>query len=113
VREGRAIIAAGGDAASLDLPALPAGYHRITLQADGGAAEATRIAAAPHCGHPDEMREGARRWGVTAQVYSLRSTRDLGIGGYAEVAQTAERAGAFGASFLGRGPAPTPLQSAL
>ena len=103
-REARATIAADGDGAVLDVPALAPGYYRLLLEAEGGAAEATVIAAPRHCWIPEALREGARRWGVTAQVYSLRSARDFGVGGYAEVAQTAERAGAFGASFLGLSP---------
>ena len=57
---------------------------------DGGTAaraEATVIAA-PRAllARRTALREGARRWGVTAQVYGLRSARDFGIGGYADVA---------------------------
>ena len=104
MREARATVAADGDGAVLDVPALAPGYHRLLLEAEGGAAEATVIAAPRHCWIPEALREGARRWGVTAQVYSLRSARDFGVGDYAEVAQAAERAGAFGASFLGLSP---------
>ncbi|HKG76463.1 MAG TPA: 4-alpha-glucanotransferase, partial [Beijerinckiaceae bacterium] len=103
-QDGRAAIAADTNNAAFDLPPLAAGYHRLTLEAEGGTAEATVIAAPSRCWEPDDLRTGARRWGVTAQVYSLRSTRDFGVGGYAEVAQTAERAGIFGASFLGLSP---------
>ncbi|MGF9756461.1 malto-oligosyltrehalose synthase [Microvirga sp. 0TCS3.31] len=85
---------------TLDLPPLPIGYHRLRL----GDREATIIAAPDRCWEPEALRDDARLWGLTAQVYSLRSERDLGIGDYSDVALTAERVGRFGGAFLGLSP---------
>jgi (1->4)-alpha-D-glucan 1-alpha-D-glucosylmutase len=97
-REGRA---RGG---ALDLPALSPGYHRLRVEAGGASAECTLIAAPPTCWEPDDMAAGARLWGATAQVYGLRSQRNLGIGDYTDIAEAAKGAAALGASFLGLSP---------
>jgi (1->4)-alpha-D-glucan 1-alpha-D-glucosylmutase len=99
-REGR--VTPTGDA--LVLPALGPGYHNLELAAGGAPWRATVIAAPRRCWSPRSLRDGARLWGLTTQVYALRGTEDLGIGGYAEVATLAERAGALGADFLGLSP---------
>lgn len=85
---------------TLDLPPLPMGYHQIQL----GDRKATIIAAPDRCWEPEILGGDARLWGLTAQVYSLRSERDLGIGDYSDVALTAEHVGRFGGAFLGLSP---------
>lgn len=84
----------------IELPDLPAGYHQLQL----GEAKATVIAAPDQCWQPDVLKADARLWGATAQVYSLRSDNDLGIGDYTDVAMAAEGVGALGGSFLGLSP---------
>jgi (1->4)-alpha-D-glucan 1-alpha-D-glucosylmutase len=100
IREGAAAPADG----TLALPPLAIGYHRLILEAGERRAEATIIAAPPRCWEPREMAEGARDWGVAAQLYALRSEANLGIGSYADAGEAAEQAGALGASFLGLSP---------
>ena len=85
----------------IPMPALPPGYHRLTVRAANDTAEATIIAAPPRCWLPPELEAGRRLWGATAPVYSLRSARDLGIGDYTHLAEAAEGAAAHGASFFG------------
>ena len=72
VHEGR--LAKGGS--TLDLPPLAMGYHRLRV----GETEATLIAAPDRCWEPEALRQKTRLWGATAQIYSLRSERDFGIG---------------------------------
>ncbi|HEX2555979.1 MAG TPA: malto-oligosyltrehalose synthase [Microvirga sp.] len=98
VHEGRA---AGG---TLELGPLQAGYHRLTVEAGDRRIEATLIAAPATCWQPDDLASGVRLWGVTAQVYGLRSDRNFGIGDYTDIAQAARGAAALGASFLGLSP---------
>jgi (1->4)-alpha-D-glucan 1-alpha-D-glucosylmutase len=85
---------------TLDLPPLPMGYHRLRL----GDREAAIIAAPDKCWEPEILKGDTRLWGLTAQVYSLRSESDLGIGDYSDVALTAEAVGRFGGAFLGLSP---------
>jgi (1->4)-alpha-D-glucan 1-alpha-D-glucosylmutase len=102
-REGRAaVVAAGGT--GLPLPALPAGYHRLQVRIGSRSGEATIVAAPRRCFEPRALREGARLWGTTAQIYSLRSAQNLGIGDYTDVADLAAGTAEFGASFLGLSP---------
>ncbi|WP_114942858.1 malto-oligosyltrehalose synthase [Microvirga calopogonii] len=88
------------DESGLDLPALPTGYHRLRL----GDRETTIIAAPPRCWEPDAFQGDARLWGATAQIYSLRSERDFGIGDYSDVSLAAESIGRLGGAFLGLSP---------
>lgn len=88
----------------LVLPRLQPGYHRILVEAGGASAEATVIAAPARCWEPRGIAEGAREWGLAAQLYALRSGRNIGIGSYSDVGQAAEEAGALGASFVGLSP---------
>ena len=51
------------------LPPLPIGYHRWPT----GEQEVLLIAAPPRCWLPPELEAGRRLWGVSTQLYSLRS----------------------------------------
>ncbi|MDP2358512.1 MAG: 4-alpha-glucanotransferase [Beijerinckiaceae bacterium] len=55
------------------------------------------------CELPSEM-QGRRVWGITCQLYSLRSSRNLGIGDFGDLASLAEVAAEAGAAFLGVNP---------
>ena len=83
VREGRS---AGS---ALALPRLEPGYHRLAVAAGGLSSEATLIAAPARCWEPRAFTEGARAWGLAAQLYSFRSGGDLGIGTYADAGEAA------------------------
>jgi 4-alpha-glucanotransferase len=63
-------------------------------------------AAAPddaRCFMPDWLSE-RRVWGVTCQLYGVRSARNLGIGDFEDLAQLAELAAGAGADFIGVNP---------
>ena len=62
--------------------------------------------------HDATSRHGStmeRVWGVSCQLYSLRSARNLGIGDFADLAAFADIAAAAGADFIGE-PAPCPVR---
>ncbi|WP_201830160.1 malto-oligosyltrehalose synthase [Microvirga zambiensis] len=96
VHEGRL----GRSEATLDIPALPMGYHRLRL----GKTETTIITAPARCWEPEALKGEARLWGATAQVYSLRSERDFGIGDFSDVTLAAESIAHAGGAFLGLSP---------
>lgn len=82
------------------LPALPVGRHELRL---GDAL--CRITVAPTaCFLPPSMEAGERRFGVTAQSYSLRHAADQGIGDFTAIAELARQAGDRGALWLGISP---------
>ena len=100
VREGTAHVERG----RLALDALPAGYHRLHLELAGRRESATLVCAPPKCFLPEALRGEARGYGITAQVYGLRSDGNFGLGDLGDVAELAEGAGHFGACFLGLSP---------
>ncbi|MDB5544615.1 MAG: malto-oligosyltrehalose synthase, partial [Hyphomicrobiales bacterium] len=84
----------------IEIPALEPGYYHLEL--DGQRARTLLIAAPRKCWTPPAFASGdARGWGLTAQVYGLRSQRNFGIGDFTDVANLAKAAERHGASFLG------------
>jgi 4-alpha-glucanotransferase len=55
------------------------------------------------CFVPTWLREG-RCWGIVCQLYALRSSRNLGIGDFEDLAVLCEIAAAAGADFIGTNP---------
>jgi len=81
----------------LRIPAVAEiGYHRLRT----GEREFVLAVAPPQCRTIDDVVPDARLWGLAAQVYSLRSNGDGGIGDAAGIAQLAEAAGTRGADAL-------------
>jgi 4-alpha-glucanotransferase len=58
---------------------------------------------APACFVPDWL-EHDRAWGITCQLYGLRSARNWGIGDFEDLARLAELAGPIGSDFIGINP---------
>lgn len=86
--------------ASFAIPeGLAIGWHTIQADAAGTAAECPLVVT------PGRLRTTAalaarRNWGLTAQLYSVRSARSWGIGDFADLADLAAVAGAEGAGFI-------------
>ena len=83
---------------------LPHGYHRLSMAMRGGsrARGVLQLILTPvRChGHG----RNARLWGLTAQLYGVRSQRNWGIGDFTDLAELAEQAAALGASAIGVNP---------
>jgi MalQ N-terminal beta sandwich domain len=93
------------DGSALRLPApLPLGYHRLALQAGDETAEIELIVAPPSCHLPEALHPGRRNWGLTTQLYGLRSARDWGIGDFTDLGWLARAAGRLGAATVGINP---------
>jgi 4-alpha-glucanotransferase len=83
---------------------LPHGYHRLTIAVRGHAhvrGALQLIVAPPRCHRPAPH---CRLWGVTAQLYGVRSERNWGMGDFTDLADLTERAAALGASAVGVNP---------
>jgi 4-alpha-glucanotransferase len=103
---GRAKLGAAGEARRvMPLPAgLPLGYHRLALEAGGAAAEIELIVAPKRCHLPPQLAAGARRWGLTCQLYGVSRADDWGMGDFTTLSRLAEMAGSTGALVLGVNP---------
>jgi 4-alpha-glucanotransferase len=89
----------------LDLPSLPAGYHRLEVELEFTGTETCALIVAPEkCHHPDSLARGRRLWGVAAQLYALRSENNWGIGDFSDLAELLALAAAAGADFIGISP---------
>ncbi len=92
---------AHGHSDQVQLPdTLAAGYYH--LRTPSGARLV--IVAPATCWIPEGLAHGQRWWGVTAQMYSLRSATSWGIGDFTDLAALAGTAAAHGAAFLGVSP---------
>jgi 4-alpha-glucanotransferase len=83
---------------------LPQGYHRLAVTV-GAHSEETALIVAPRASYrPRELLGHGRAWGVTAQLYGVRSPRNWGIGDLTDLATLAAGAARRGAHTLGINP---------
>jgi 4-alpha-glucanotransferase len=75
----------------------------VAAETDDDVQRSLAALALPHCHIPGWLEE-SRAWGITCQLYSLRSQRNWGIGDFEDLATLAEIAAPFGADFIGINP---------
>lgn len=97
-------LADGYAEAQVDLPALEVGVYHLNVEAEGETQIAIIPAAPVKAPMVDSLAARDRVWGVTAPLYGLRSSRNLGVGDYTDLASLAAMLGDRGASFLGINP---------
>jgi 4-alpha-glucanotransferase len=87
---------------------LPLGYHAIRLALHAGRREwldeQTLIVVPRACVLPDEVIGGDRVFGLTVNLYTLRSAANWGVGDFTDLAALADWAGGTGAEFIGVNP---------
>ena len=92
---------------------LPEGYHRLTLTLSGGAGRvpaelaqgACTVIVAPNtCWRPEDIDPTDRFWGVSCQLYALRSDQGQGIGNFTMLGDLAEGVGRAGGDSVGINP---------
>ncbi len=93
----------------LDLCApLPCGYHDLQVHVQGSSEERTarqRLILAPSRAYvPPSLRSGRKLWGLTGQLYSVRSNTNWGIGSFSDLKALIDWAADVGASFVGINP---------
>ena len=94
-----------GRRTAIELPGdLPLGYHRVEVEADGVTGCTDLIVAPACCYLPKELGPGARRWGLSCQLYGLRSERNWGMGDFTDLATLVRGAAQCGASVVGINP---------
>ncbi len=82
------------------------GYHELVIHAPGRSEGwVCRVIVVPaQCHEPAAFIRGERAWGISVQLYSLRSERNWGIGDFGDLRRLALRAGAAGADIIGINP---------
>lgn len=100
-----------GYAMRLPLPLRPPlGYHLLRVAISGVpegpiVSEQSLIVVPDRCTSPGELLgEGARGFGIVANLYTVRSARDWGVGDLTDLAELATWAASLGASFVGVNP---------
>jgi (1->4)-alpha-D-glucan 1-alpha-D-glucosylmutase len=90
---------------ALALPAgIPLGYHRFELRSGVRRDSAPLIVAPARCYEPPVISEGRRVWGLSVQVYALRSARNWGLGDLTDLTGVVDIAADAGACFVGISP---------
>jgi len=93
----------------LEMPsAPPLGYHDLTidLHADGTHKRATQrlIVVPARCTPPEARLRGQRAFGITANLYTVRSARNWGAGDIGDLTTLAEWTARQGGAFVGVNP---------
>jgi hypothetical protein len=104
-------VAHGGPSRTLllELPVVPPlGYHDLTVafKADGRVRTATQrlIVVPSQCVAPEARLRGRRGFGLTANLYSVRSAKNWGAGDFGDLATIAEWLAHQGGTFVGVNP---------
>ncbi|MBV9522887.1 MAG: 4-alpha-glucanotransferase, partial [Alphaproteobacteria bacterium] len=93
-----------GAARLLRLPDLAPGYYALTVRCGAAEGRMRVIIAPPRCYLPDELEGERRVWGMTTQLYALRSARNWGMGDFADLATLAAGVAQHGARAIGVNP---------
>jgi 4-alpha-glucanotransferase len=90
---------------------LPHGYHQLTLTAPSLVSDeietlgvGTLIQAPCACYTQDEIAAGKKVWGLSVQLYCVRSSRNWGIGDFTDLQNLLHKAADQGADFVGLNP---------
>ncbi|MEC5181021.1 4-alpha-glucanotransferase [Arthrobacter sp. CG_A4] len=78
---------------------VPLGWHTLLAEHDGTVARCPLVVTPRSLGTTARLA-GRRNWGLTAQLYSVRSSRSWGIGDFADLTDLATISGQEGAGFL-------------
>jgi 4-alpha-glucanotransferase len=94
---------------TLELPVRPPlGYHDLTieLEAEGQRWRATQrlIVVPARCTPPEARLQGRRAFGITANLYTVRSERNWGAGDLGDLSTLAEWTAQSGGAFVGVNP---------
>ncbi|WP_075216218.1 4-alpha-glucanotransferase [Mongoliimonas terrestris] len=80
------------------------GYHSIKLEAGDEIGRALLVVTPGACWLPDGVTDGRRLWGVSVQLYLLRSEENWGIGDYGDLVRLVEVLAAEGCAVVGLNP---------
>jgi 4-alpha-glucanotransferase len=88
----------------LPLPVLPMGYHQLTMTVSGHSASCALIITPTRCYELEAISEGIKLWGLSLQLYTLRSQNNWGIGDFGDLQNLIPLASAQGCQLIGLNP---------
>jgi 4-alpha-glucanotransferase len=90
----------------IDIPIdLPLGYHSLSLVIDDDVLGSMRLIIAPSsCFKPKALIQGQKVWGLSVQLYCLRSDNNWGVGDFSDLSYLIEKVAKQGAQFVGLNP---------
>ncbi|MDO8958298.1 MAG: 4-alpha-glucanotransferase [Rhodocyclaceae bacterium] len=80
------------------------GYHRIEFRHDAVTHIMPLIVVPPRCYQPAAILEGGRIWGLTVQLYGVRSARNWGIGDFTDLGDLLALTATAGGDLVGVNP---------
>lgn len=81
------------------------GYHQLTLQvSDDSSVNALLIATPETCYQPAVFAAGEKLWGISLQLYALRSKRNWGIGDFTDLSNSIKTLAPMGVDVIGLNP---------
>jgi len=97
------IVGATWYALELELPALSTiGYHQLSV--DGADTTLNLIVHPPRCHEPEAIQNNNRVWGLSVQLYGVRSAGNWGIGDFSDLRRLIEWSAQSGAALIGVNP---------
>lgn len=85
-------------------PVNETGYHRLEVDLAGTTQSLPLIVHPMRCHQPECLSDGRRTWGLSVQLYGVRSQRNWGIGDFTDLARLLDWAAQAGASLIGVNP---------
>ncbi len=83
---------------------LPLGYHKLHVTTAKLSGTCEIISAPDKSYEAPEFKEGKKLWGVAAQLYSLRSSRNWGLGQFSDLSALTRIVSEAGGAFVGLNP---------
>ena len=83
---------------------LPTGYHHLNLKNRALTGECKLIVVPATCYEPDSLVNRNKIWGVSIQLYTVRSEHNWGIGDFTDLKQLVSELGSQGADIVGLNP---------
>ena len=101
-REYQGEVTAGG---AITLPAnLALGYHQLSLSQAKKSWHCRVIVAPKRCYEPESLQQGDKIWGLSVQLYSVRSEQNWGIGDFSDLKRMVTQVADRGGDFIGLNP---------
>jgi (1->4)-alpha-D-glucan 1-alpha-D-glucosylmutase len=83
---------------------LPLGYHELKVSVGQLSGFCQLISAPKQCYQPPEFADNNKLWGIASQLYSLRSSRNWGLGQFSDLNALIRIVSEAGGAFVGLNP---------